>query len=239
MSEHDRSFIVGLPSRQDAAAAERARAAATHTQQFTPAQLIARIEEAFAGGPRHFSPQDRDANPTAGWDMLDPELPEDFVDPVEEARAAGFEEGLAAARAAAAGDAERDRALMAALVAELGDAGRIDREAMARRLRQTVLALVERVVGEAGVSAALLAARVEGAADLLADAQESAMLRVNPEDVALLEGKLPATIFAVGDAAVARGSFVLESASTIVEDGPALWLEQLGQAIDGVALPAC
>jgi flagellar assembly protein FliH len=30
---------------------------------------------------------------------------------------------------------------------------------------------------------------------------------------------------------------VLESASTIVEDGPELWLEQLAQAIDRVAVP--
>ena len=54
---------------------------------------------------------------------------------------------------------------------------------------------------------------------------------------ALLEGRLPATIFAVGDAAIARGSFVMESASTIVEDGPELWLDQLAQAIDRVAVP--
>jgi flagellar assembly protein FliH len=44
-------------------------------------------------------------------------------------------------------------------------------------------------------------------------------------------------VFAVGDVHVARGSFVLESASTIVEDGPELWLEQLAQAIDRVAVP--
>ncbi|PMY02631.1 flagellar biosynthesis protein FliH, partial [Pseudomonas sp. MPR-R2A5] len=72
---------------------------------------------------------------------------------------------------------------------------------------------------------------------LLTDVTESAMLRVHPDDVALLEGKLPRQIFAVGDASVARGSFVLESASTIVEDGPDLWLEQLAQAIDHVAVP--
>ena len=94
------------------------------------------------------------------------------------------------------------------------------------------------LVGEAGVSADLLAARVEAAADLLADKAESALLRVHPADVALLDGKLPPTIFAAGDAAVARGSFVLESASTVVEDGPTLWLDQLALAIDRVPLPA-
>ena len=53
----------------------------------------------------------------------------------------------------------------------------------------------------------------------------------------LVEGKLPTTLFAVGDASIARGSFVLESASTIVEDGPDRWLDQLTQAIERVAVP--
>jgi len=38
---------------------------------------------------------------------------------------------------------------------------------------------------------------------------------------------------------VERGGFVLESASTIVEDGPELWLEQMAQAIERVAMPTC
>src|SRR3546814_16503454 len=68
-------------------------------------------------------------------------------------------------------------------------------------------------------------------------AAESALLRVNPADVALLDGKLPKNVFAAGDEGVQRGAFVLEAASTIVEDGPDLWLEQLGQAIDRIAVP--
>ena len=108
---------------------------------------------------------------------------------------------------------------------------------MAAQLRQTVLLLVTRIVGDVGVAADRLAARVDVAADLLSDAAESAMLRVHPDDVALLDGRLPATIFPIGDASVSRGSFVLESASTVVEDGPALWMEQLAAAIDRVPLP--
>ena len=133
--------------------------------------------------------------------------------------------------------AERDRALLESLTQALQSNDRIDREAVARRLRETVLFLVTRLVGDVGISSDRLAQRIEAAADLLTDATESAMLRVHPDDVALLEGKLPRQIFAVGDASVARGSFVLESASTIVEDGPDLWLEQLAQAIDHVAVP--
>ena len=125
------------------------------------------------------------------------------------------------------------------LATALGSGNRLDRERIAARIRETVLLLVGKLVGEAGVSAELLARRVGTATDLLADSAESALLRVHPDDVALLDGRLPATVFAVGDPAVARGGFVMESASTIVEDGPALWLEQLTTAIDRVAVPAC
>jgi flagellar assembly protein FliH len=195
-----------------------------------------------ASGPRHFSPADRATNPTEGWDPLDPTIDDEPVglDPIAEARAAGYAEGLAAAAAAADDVFARDHALLADIAATLGDAGRVDRAAMANRLRQTVMLLLSRLVGEVGVSPELLAGRIGAAAELLADAGESALLRVHPDDVALLEGRLPDTIFAAGDTAVERGGFVLESASTVVEDGPERWLEQLAQAIDRIPVPtAC
>jgi flagellar assembly protein FliH len=204
--------------------------------------------------PRHFAPADRSNNPTRGWDMLDPTVsgpapepepapsPELHADHVARARAAGYADGLAAAQAsmaaAVAEAGERDRRLLAGIVDQLASGGAIDRDALAHQLRQTVLLLVGKVVGDAGVSPDLLAGRVAAAVDHLADKAESALLRVHPDDVALLDGRLPATVFAAGDPAVARGSFVLETASTIVEDGPGLWLDQLAQAVDRVAIPA-
>lgn len=218
-----RSFVAGFSAR--------------HTtgdlldQAFAPAPGFAPADpRARALGPRSFAPADRDAHPTAGWDPFDPGA-KPYADPVATARAEGYAEGLAAAAA----EAGRDRALADDIVAALS--GRVDRDRVAQQLRQTVLFLVAKIVGESGVAPDVLAGRIEAATDLLSDAAESAMLRVHPDDVPLLEGRLPATVFAVGDAAVARGSFVLESASTIVEDGPELWLDQLAAAIDRVALP--
>lgn len=199
-----------------------------------PVAFAVRPEE-----PRHFSPADRDVNPTEGWDPFDadatPTTP--FVDPVVAAHAAGYAEGMDAALAEVAANVERDHRLLTELAVALQAGERFDREATARRLRQTVMFLVTQIVGDVGISPELLARRIDSAAELLSDGAESAMLRVNPADVTLLEGKLPKQVFAVGDAAVARGSFVLESASTIVEDGPELWIEQLGAAIDRVAVP--
>lgn len=232
-------FVAGLSARHDAAAMALRRAFSERPVGFAPADLIARIDAAQATpGPRHFSPADRHANPTEGWNPLDPSPPETpYIDPLEAAHAAGYAEGVAATRAAVDEASARDQALLAGLLEQIQAGDRIDREAVAARLRQTVLLLVGKLVGEIGVSAELLKGRIETAADLLADATESAMLRVHPEDVALLDGRLPKTIFPVGDPAVARGSFVLEAASTIVEDGPALWLEQLEAMIDRLPVP--
>lgn len=188
-------------------------------------------------GPKHFAPADRARNPTQGWNPLDPSL--DQADPFAAAHAAGYAQGLAATRAAVDEAGERDRALLGGLLDQLAAGQAIDRDAIAAQLRQTVLLLVGKLVGEVGVSPELLAARIGQAADHLADAAESALLRVHPDDVGLLESRLPANLFAVGDAGVARGSFVLESASTVVEDGPALWLEQLAGVVDKVAVPGC
>ena len=232
-------FVAGFAARHDNAAHLLARA-------FAPPEGFAahdpRNRAASSGpasnahpcadtaGPRHFSPADPDTNPTAGWNPLDATID---GGPIETARAAGYAAGLAAARQ----QDGRDSDLVAALAAQLATGGHFDRERIAAQLRRTVLLLVEKLVGEVGISADKLSDRIEGAMDLLADAAESAILRVHPDDVELLSGHLPATIFAVGDASIARGGFVLESASTIVEDGPTHWFDQLAQAIDRVPMP--
>lgn len=236
-------FVAGFAARHDAAAVALRHAFSARPKGFAPADLLARIDAARAAEPRseqrpkHFSPADRATNPTEGWDPLRAAADAPPLDPIEAARTEGYAEGLAAARTAVDEAAERDQALLSSLIAQLQAGDRIDRGAVAARLRETVLLLVGKLVGEIGVSAELLAGRVEAAADLLSDASESAMLRVHPDDVALLDGRLPRSIFPIGDAAVARGSFVLEAASTIVEDGPALWLEQLGATIDRLPVP--
>lgn len=251
------SFSAGFSARQDAAAQARQQQVAQATDGFAPADLKARAASGRADGgnahmrpksfapqgapnPKSFSPADPDHDATQGWDPLDPDIDSNgFVDPIAAARAAGFAEGSAHAQALAREEQERNIALLQSITHALGQAGRIDREALARQLRQAVVSLVTKLVGEIGISGDLLAKRIDAATDLLADSAESAVLRVNPEDVALLTGKLPDTIFPVGDSSVERGGFVLESASTIVEEGPELWIDQLTQAIDRVAVPTC
>lgn len=243
-------FTAGFVARHEAVARALHLAFEVPPEGFAPADLKA-WATGRAGpvsfspqgeGPKHFTPADPGTNPTEGWDPFsaaNAPPPPTFVDPVATAHAAGFAEGMAAAAAEIGEAAERDRAMLLALGEALRSEGRLDREIMARQLRQTVMFLVTRLIGEVGIAPDILARRIDSAAEMLADSAESALLRVHPDDIALLDGKLPKTVFAVADANVARGSFLLESASTIVEDGPDLWLEQLAQAIDRVAMPTC
>lgn len=236
-------FVAGFVARHDLGASALAQVFAP-LGGFVEAPLVASPKSFSPQAPRepaatHFAPADRSANPTQGWDPLACDVGTTTLDPLAEAHAAGYAEGLAAAAAELQAQAERDRALLADLAEGLTAGAHIDRGPFAERLRATVLHLVQRIVGEVGIAPDVLAARIATATDCLADASESAMLRVHPDDVPLLEGRLPATVFAVGDAALARGSFVLESASTVVEDGPEAWLEQLGAAIDRVPAPKC
>ncbi|CAN5402081.1 hypothetical protein BH09PSE4_BH09PSE4_06550 [soil metagenome] len=227
-------FVAGFAGRDDSPVDALHRAFGQVPTGFAPADLTSRPDGPVSfspqGSPKHFSPADPSANPTEGWD------PFTIEDPIAAARSAGYAEGLAAGRAETNPE-DRDQDLMAGLTRALTDGSRVDRERMARELRQTVMHFVTRLVGDVGIAPELLAQRIDSATDLLADGAESALLRLNPLDVPLVEGMLPKSVFAAGDANVARGSFVLESASTIVEDGPELWLEQLAQAIDRVPVP--
>ncbi|WP_260597341.1 flagellar assembly protein FliH [Sphingomonas endolithica] len=243
MSDPASGFMAGFAARHDAAAQVLHQAFDRPSVGFAAHDLRDRAARSGpvgfapqAAGPKHFSPANAASNPTEGWDPFDATVP--CADPTATAHAAGYAEGIAAALAEAGATGERDRALLAKLGEALRATERFDREKMARQLRQTVLFLVTKLVGEIGISADILARRIESAAEMLSDGAESALLRVHPDDVALLDGRLPDSVFSVGDAGIARGSFVLEAASTIVEDGPALWLEQLAQVIDRVAVPA-
>ena len=194
--------------------------------------------------PQHFRPANPGTNPTAGWDPFDPLAdmdqrpdPEASLDAVDAARAEGFAEGMAAAERMAAERGEADAQALARIAAGLEAMSGFDRDALAGRLRQTVMFLVSRLIGEAGVSAELLGRRIEAAVTLLSDSAEAAVLRLNPEDLPLVEAQVPATVTPTADAAVERGGFRIETRLTSIEDSPSAWLAQLAAALDGAALP--
>jgi len=241
-------FVEGLPARQDEAASALRAAFEAADERFAPANLKAAAQApspvSFAPrppGPKHFKPADPEGDsPTKGWDPLDPTIAETetgFVDPIAQAREQGYAEGAAAAALDALRATERDVALVSGIADALRAAKWVDRTALANQLRDTVLALVRRIVGEIDIPADLLAARISEAVAMIADRAEAATLKMNPADLALVSGKLGPGIKAVADPAIACGSFTIEAADTRIEDGLRTWLEQLTQVIDRVAVP--
>ena len=237
-------FAPGFASRHRAAAHVLQRAFAEPVT-FAPADVNRIGRRSFAeptAAPKHFSPADPGAKPTEGWDPFTADLPPAdtahvSTDPIAAAHAAGFAEGRAAAINEIEDSKAREAALLDQVSIALAGGAHFDRERMAGHLRQTVLHLVAKLVGEIGVAPDVLAGRIKASVDLLAENAESALLRLHPDDLALVEGRLPASVFPIADPQIARGGFVIESASTIVEDGPDLWLEQLAAAIDRVPIP--
>jgi flagellar assembly protein FliH len=193
--------------------------------------------------PQHFRPATPGVNPTAGWDPFDPlgekakTAPQASYDAIDAARAEGFAEGMAAAERMAAERGEADAKALSQLAGLFELMSDFDRDVLATRLRQTVLFLVTRLVGEVGVSGELLNSRIEAAVTLLADSSEMAQLRLNPADLTLVEGHAPAQVALIADETIGRGGFRIETRTTSIEDGPAAWLDQLAAALDRAALP--
>ena len=198
--------------------------------------------EAKPAAPRHFTPADPSSNPTEGWDPFDPSaaVASEFVekfDPIAAARAEGFADGLEAARGEAEAIRLAETAAIERLVETLQNISGFDRDSLAARLRNTVLHLVTRLVGDAGLSPQLLEARINAAVGLIADSTEVGTIRLNPEDLKLLEGRVPERLTAVADASIEPGGIRIETRSSVIEDSPSAWLAQLSAAIDKTAIP--
>lgn len=188
---------------------------------------------AFGGAPQPAVNDDAADVPVVEGEVVQ-EAHEEQADAqaVADAFAAGFAEGERSAHAAMSAET----ASCARLIVALTGTTRFDRETLAQRLQQTVLHLTRQLVGELGVAPERLAQRVEEAVDMLADATEPARVTLHPDDLALIREHLPAHVAAVPNLQIERGGFRLETMSATIEDGPALWMEQLATALDRVSL---
>jgi flagellar assembly protein FliH len=152
------------------------------------------------------------------------------VDPVTQAYERGYREGAAAA-AAAAEKAERERDEARAAIhlsfARLDDQSAVE---LRERLRQSVLALCESAIMPLAVDPDGLTARVERAVSMLQRAQDERLVRLNPEDLALVRDRLPQGLKVLSDPSVERGGLRIETSDGGVEDGPANWRRILEEA---------
>ena len=157
------------------------------------------------------------------------ELPDE--DPAVKAFAAGYAQGAADAEAAfseaiAQQEAARSRIDLAF--------GRLDADLvrdLEARLRDTVLALCTPLLADFAADPAALARRVETAAAMLARAADERVIRLHPEDLALVGARLPEDWHFEPDPGLERGALRIEGAAGGVEDGPAGWTQALKEAL--------
>lgn len=153
------------------------------------------------------------------------------ADPLEEAFALGYAQGAqdandAASAARAAEDEGRARIELA-----LGRMDGAHVQELEQRLRQTVLTLCEGVIGQVAIDPVALTARIGVAAAMLARAADERVIRLHPEDLALVGANLPEDWHFEPDPALERGALRVEGAAGGVEDGPALWRTALEDAL--------
>jgi flagellar assembly protein FliH len=148
----------------------------------------------------------------------------------EEAFSLGYEEGLAAGRA----EADAEKAALRNLARALDTLKPEPTPALGQMIAATVERLVGEIMGQVQIDRATLIARAEAAAAVIGEETRPAVLKLNPADVARLDGaELPVSVEA--DPTVALGALRLETAHGWVEDGPALRLKKLAAALDRVA----
>lgn len=152
-------------------------------------------------------------------------------DPVAQAWHEGFAAGHAEADAAAKAQAAADETVRGKLALSFAklDADRV--EDLRGKLVETVAALCETALAPLALDRDALARRAGVAAAMLARAEDERVLRLHPDDLALVAAQLPANLSVAPDPALDRGALRLEGAIGGVEDGPALWRHAIAEAL--------
>ena len=160
-----------------------------------------------------------------------PPAPDAAPDPVSMALEQGYEAGLAEARAEAELAAAEAQAAQArfALSFEKLDADLA--EGLRQKLHATVGALCEETLRPLALDQGALARRVERAVAMFVRADDDRVIRLNPEDLALVAPQLPADWTFLADPALERGALRVETASGGVEDGPEQWRRDITEAL--------
>ena len=154
-------------------------------------------------------------------------------DPLALAWAEGFLAGAAEARAEAeqqtrteAGARERLVLAFARLDAELA-------ETLRQRLHDTVAALCQGALTPLALDEDALLRRIDRAAAMFARADDERVIRLHPDDLALISPRLGEDWQVMPDPALARGALRVETPTGGVEDGPAQWRLAIAEAMQG------
>jgi flagellar assembly protein FliH len=152
-------------------------------------------------------------------------------DPLTIAFAEGFAAGAADAQARLAQRAGADALASEGLALSFARLDAVLEEQLRQRLRDTVAALCEAAIAPLALDEDALIRRVERAVAMLARADDERLIRLHPDDIALLAPRFAADWQVVPDAALERGALRVETQTGGVEDGPDLWRRAIAEAL--------
>lgn len=152
-------------------------------------------------------------------------------DPVTVAFAEGYAAGAAEAQALAAQqaaiDAEAAQGLALAFARLDGELA----EELRQKLRTTVAALCEAALAPLAIDENALISRIERAVALFSRADDERVIRLHPEDIALISQRFAEEWHVVPDGSLERGAIRVETATGGVEDSPELWRRAIDEAM--------
>jgi len=152
-------------------------------------------------------------------------------DPVAEAWAEGYARGMGEAQEAAAQIIAEQEAARSKIELSLSRLDAAMQSDLKDRLRETVIALCESAIAPAALDPEGLTRRVEVAAAMLARAEDARVIRLHPEDLALIAARLPEDWHFEPDASLERGAVRVEGAIGGVENGPEQWRLSIVEAL--------
>jgi flagellar assembly protein FliH len=171
--------------------------------------------------------------PQDEFEMPEEIAPEPQLD-IEAIRAEAMAQGFAAGIEAGRREANEERVALRVLASNLECLKAEPTLGLGVMIAATVERLLHQVVGEVEVCRETLMDRAQAAAALIGDETKPAVLKLNPDDLARLDGaELP--VHAEADAMLQPGELRLETAGGAIEDGPGLRLERLRAALDRIA----
>lgn len=199
---------------------------------FEPASIASISRDAPAwmaalGGRAGFTPDNR-YDLSASQQAVDPEHATDARhSKIAEAFEDGRLQGLADAGQLAGKETAERRKLGSSL-------RRMDEEmtqALGGHLSEAIVALCEATLAPLALDRDLLATRCQKAARLLGDTHNDSVLRLNPDDIAALDGEFLQSWNISPDPDLPQGALRIESAGGGISDGPDQWRAALRETL--------
>lgn len=152
-------------------------------------------------------------------------------DPAEGAYAEGYAKGFEEGSAQEHAKAERDTEARGRLELGFGRLAESEQQRIEQRLRETVLTLCEQTLAPLALDPDVLAVRVSKALEMLRRGEDERLLRLHPDDLALVADRLPERLKVEVDPNLERGELRVETREGGVEDGPEQWRRALTEVL--------